>query len=259
MKNINLNRRQKLDEKTIKRIVKELKKGKISEQEFIESLKNAFIFSDGVLNLDMHRALRHGFPEVIMGEGKEIEDLKKAISHMEKVYPDVLVTRVEPVTGKKLKKIFKNFQYSERGRCFYKHTSKKVLGKGKLLIISAGASDEQVVEEAYITAKVMGNDVEKITDVGVAGLHRLFSFYEKIKSARVLIVVAGMEGALPSVVGGLVDKPVIGVPTSRGYGAGRGGFAALLGMLNSCSPNVVVVNIDNGFGAAYTASLINRL
>lgn len=245
--------------KDIKKVIKEMKAGKISEDEFIEILKKAFILRDGNLTLDMHRALRHGFPEVIMGEGKRFEDLKKAISHMEKVYPDLLVTRVDANTGKKLKKIFKNFQYSKEGRCFYRHLSKKKAGKGKILIISAGASDEQVVEEAYITAKVMGNDVEKITDVGVAGIHRLFSFYEKIKSARVLIVVAGMEGALPSVVGGLVDKPVIAVPTSRGYGTGTGGIAALLGMLNSCSPNVLVVNIDNGFGAAYTASLINRL
>jgi len=249
----------KMDVNTIKRFLKKYKKGKISEAEFIENLKNVFLLRNGRLTLDMHRALRHGFPEVIMGEGKEFEDLRKAISHMEKIYPDVLVTRVDPVTGRKLKKIFKNFQYSERGRCFYKHTSKRITGKGKILIISAGASDDRVVEEAYITAKVMGNEVEKITDVGVAGIHRLFSFYDKIKSARVLIVVAGMEGALPSVVGGLVDKPVIAVPTSRGYGAGRGGIAALLGMLNSCSPNVVVVNIDNGFGAAYVASLINRL
>lgn len=248
-----------MDVKTLKKYLKEYKRGKISEEEFIENLKHIFVLSDGVLNLDMHRVLRHGFPEVIMGEGKEFEDLKNAVSHLEKIYPDVLVTRVDPITGKRLKKIFKDFQYSRKGRCFYRYASGRITGKGKILIISAGASDEQVVEEAYITAKVLGNEVEKITDVGVAGIHRLFSFYEKIKSARVLIVVAGMEGALPSVVGGIVDKPVIAVPASRGYGTGKGGIAALLGMLNSCSPNVVVVNIDNGFGAAYTASLINRL
>ncbi len=245
--------------KNLKALIKDLKSGKISEEKFLEILKKLFIFNEGNITLDMHRALRHGFPEVIMGEGKKFEDLKKAISQMEKTYPDLLVTRVDPETGMKLKRIFKNFNYSKEGRCFYKHSSKRITGKGKILIISAGASDIQVVEEAYITAKVMGNRVEKITDVGVAGIHRLFSHYEKIRSARVLIVVAGMEGALPSVVGGLVDKPVIAVPTSRGYGTGTGGIAALLGMLNSCSPNVVVVNIDNGFGAAYTASLINRL
>lgn len=248
-----------MDRKVLKKIIKELKKGKISEEEFLEGLRGMFILGDGILNLDMHRALRHGFPEVIMGEGKNFEDLKRAISHLEKVYPNILVTRVDPITGKRLKRIFKNFQYSEVGRCFYRDISKRKIGKGKILVISAGASDINVVEEAYITAKVMENDVEKITDVGVAGIHRLLSFYEKIRSARVIIVVAGMEGALPSAVGGLVGKPIIAVPTSRGYGIGSGGIAALLGMLNSCSPNVVVVNIDNGFGAGYTASIINRL
>lgn len=248
-----------MDRKTLKEILKKYKRGKITAEEVIESLKGMVLFADETFILDLHREIRHGFPEVIMAEGKTFEQLKKIISRMEKIYPNILVTRVAPEVGNRLKKLFKGFHYNRYGRCFYRHLSKERKGKGKILIISAGASDLHVVEEAYITATVMGNEVEKIQDVGVAGIHRLLSFYEKIKSARVLIVVAGMEGALPSVVGGLVDRPVIAVPTSRGYGTGAGGFAALLGMLNSCSPNVLVVNIDNGFGAAYAASLINRL
>ncbi len=248
-----------MNERLIKSLLKKYKDGKVSEKDFIENLKNIAIFTGEDFTLDLHRSLRHNFPEVIFGEGKTLEQLKRIISAMEKLYPNILVTRVDSQRANGLKRAFKDFQYSKEGRCFYRYKEKKKMGKGKIIILSAGLSDLSVVEEAYITAKIMGNEVEKFMDVGVAGIHRLLSIYDRLKSARVLIVVAGMEGALPSVVAGLFDKPVIAVPTSRGYGAGAGGFAALFGMLNSCAPNVAVVNIDNGFGAGYIASLINRI
>lgn len=243
----------------IRRILKEYKKGNVSEREAVYMIESTFFSVSGDVKIDVHRRVRHGFPEVIFGQGKDLSQLISAISEVSKTSKNVLVTRVAPDLAQALEERFRDFVYDKDGRCFYRHIDRRISGKGEILILSAGASDRPVVQEAYITAKVMGNRVKKITDVGVAGVHRLFAHMNFIKRARVIIVVAGMEGALPSVVGGLVGKPVIAVPTSQGYGTGMGGFAALLTMLNSCAPNVAVVNIDNGFGAGYIASLINRL
>lgn len=243
----------------IKEILKEYKTGKINDRRAVEMIQKIFFTGEGDVKIDVHRKVRHGFPEVIYGQGKDIAHLISAISKVAETSGNVLVTRVGPEIAIELEKRFKEFIYDKDARCFYRYSEKKIKGKGEILILSAGTSDRAVVQEAYITVMLMGNRVRKITDVGVAGVHRLFAHFNTIKRARVIIVVAGMEGALPSVVGGAVGKPIIAVPTSQGYGTGMGGLSALLGMLNSCAPNVAVVNIDNGFGAGYIASLINRL
>ena len=210
--------------------------------------------------VDHHRSLRQGSPEVIFGQGKSVEEI---IAIMERMIADgdnVLVTRLAPDAARDVLAAHPQSEYHERARCLtWIREPLRVEGRGKILVISAGTSDRPVAEEAVITARFMGHEVEEMKDVGVSGLHRLLGQIHRLAEASVFIVVAGMEGALPSVVGGLVDKPVIAVPTSVGYGASFGGVAALLGMLNSCASGVCVVNIDNGFGAAVTAGLINRL
>jgi NCAIR mutase (PurE)-related protein len=213
----------------------------------------------GFARVDHHRSLRQGFPEVIWGEGKTAEQIIGIIKKMYvKKYP-VLATRVDHKKAIKIKKLFPEAVYYPHSRVLTVIKGKiEQQGRGLILVISAGTADIPVAEEAYITAQVMGNRVEYLYDVGVAGIHRLMSQKEKLFAANVLIVVAGMEGALPSVVGGLVSRPVIAVPTSTGYGSSFGGITALLGMLNSCASGVSVVNIDNGFGAGYVASLINQ-
>ncbi len=218
-------------------------------------------FSDlDFAKLDFHRQIRQGLPEVIFGEGKEIGEIEQIIRKMKKEKTNVLVTRLDAAKAQALLRKFRSGKYNARGRALtlISHPV-KLQGKGKILIITAGTSDLAVAEEARETAQFLGNPVEKIYDLGVAGLHRLFAFSKTLAEARVLIVVAGMEGALPSVVAGLVDKPVIGVPTSIGYGASFSGISALLGMLNTCANGLAVVNIDNGYGAACFASMINRL
>ena len=209
--------------------------------------------------VDSHRALRRGFPEVIFGSGKTAEQVAKIAAEILARDHRVLATRIGPEHGKLLRKRFKNAVHHSLARCVT--IEKKPLPKrpGSIAVICAGTSDLPVAEEAAVTAEIMGNRVERIRDVGVAGLHRLLPFLKKIQEANVLIVVAGMEGALPSVVAGLISRPVIAVPTSIGYGASFGGLAALLGMLNSCASGLTVVNIDNGFGAGYAASQINAL
>jgi NCAIR mutase (PurE)-related protein len=203
--------------------------------------------------------LRRGLPEVIFGEGKSVSEILSIMDRISKQGENVIVTRVSPGKAKDICKQYSNSEYHERSRVLTlgKHPLKN-RGRGTILVISAGTSDIPVAEEAALTARFMGNDVDTIYDLGVAGLHRLLGHRDQLRQASVLIVVAGMEGALPSVVGGLVDKPVIAVPTSVGYGASFQGVAALLGMLNSCGSGVTVVNIDNGFGAGYAASVINR-
>jgi NCAIR mutase (PurE)-related protein len=213
----------------------------------------------GFAQVDTHRALRKGFPEVIFGAGKTPAQVERIAAKLVAHEQRVLITHIAPEHARALRKKFKNAVHHELARCVT--IEKKPLSKraGTIAVICAGTSDLPVAEEAAVTAEIMGNRVERIADAGVAGLHRILARLETIQRANVLVVVAGMEGALPSVVAGLVSNPVIAVPTSIGYGASFGGVAALLGMLNSCGSGVTVVNIDNGFGAGYAASQINAL
>ncbi len=213
----------------------------------------------GFARLDHHRALRNGFPEVILGEGKSPEQLIAIAERLAAAGSRVLVTRLAPEGGERLLAALPGFEYHATPRLALRRAgSATPTGRGTVLVVSAGTADMPVAEEAALSAELMGNRVERVYDVGVAGLHRLLERREQLWEAAVLIVVAGMEGALPSVVGGLVDRPVIAVPTSVGYGTSLGGLAALLGMLNTCAAGVVVVNIDNGFGAAAAATRINH-
>lgn len=213
----------------------------------------------GFAKIDNHREIRVGYPEVIYCEGKTYDQISEIIKYMDTKNENVLATRVSETIGEKLSKDFTKGNHNVLGRTFTIENKKIEKTKDFIAIVSGGTSDLAVVEEAYETASIFGNQVKKYTDVGVAGIHRLFGSIEEIRKAKVIIVVAGMEGALASVVGGLVNQPVIAVPTSIGYGANFKGVSALLSMLNSCASGVTVVNIDNGFGAAYSASQINKL
>jgi len=210
-------------------------------------------------HIDHHRSLRKGFPEVIFGQGKSAEQIGGILARMMLQENIILVTRVDSEKAEKVLDRYPELEYHTDARIIIHKKNEPVAGgRGTILIISAGTSDIPVAKEAFLTAQAMGNRVESIYDVGVAGIHRLFAHKERIDAASVLVVVAGMEGALPSVVAGMVSRPVIAVPTSIGYGVSLGGLTALFAMLNSCSSNVAVVNIDNGFGAGYMASTINR-
>ncbi len=213
----------------------------------------------GFAKVDHHRALRHGMPEVVFGKGKTAEQIVEIAATILSRSQNVLVTRTDSASAGLLVDRFPEAEHFPLSGCVRVWRDRTIRGKGTLAVVCAGTSDLPVAEEARITAEVMGNEVDCITDIGVAGIHRLMSNRERLTRARVVVVCAGMEGALPSAVGGLVSCPVIAVPTSVGYGASFNGLAALLGMLNSCASNVTVVNIDNGFGAGYVASLINRL
>jgi pyridinium-3,5-biscarboxylic acid mononucleotide synthase len=214
----------------------------------------------GFAKVDHHRALRQGFPEVILGQGKDVRDIAAIVRTMRRRESNVLITRLDPDQIGQLKNQLTGLKFHRVARAAtWIRKPIKILGKGTVLVVCAGTSDIPVAEEAVLTATMMGNRVEKLFDVGVAGIHRLLQNRARLTDAAVLIVVAGMEGALPSVVAGLIDKPVIAVPTSVGYGASFHGISALLGMLNSCAAGVTVVNIDNGFGAGFAASLINRV
>jgi NCAIR mutase (PurE)-related protein len=241
----------------IKKLLKDLKAGKITEKEVFESLKHLPFKDINFAKIDHLRTLRRGAPEIILGKGKTKEQIIKITQEMAK-YTDVLITKTNREVFKAIKRFYKKAVYNQIAKTITIKRNKTKLKKGKILILSAGTADIPVAEEARVTVEFLGNKVEKIYDVGVAGLQRLFSHLPKIYKSSVIIVVAGMEGALASVVSGLVDKPVIAVPTSRGYGANFKGIAPLLTMLNSCSPGVAVVNIDNGFGAGYLANLINK-
>ncbi len=244
----------------LKDLLHKLKDGKIEVDEAIERLKSLPFEDIGFASIDHHRYLRRGFPEVIYARGKKVEQIIKIIEKMVEKGENVLVTRLADSKVKVIKKYFPSSDYYPNSRILtiaVRPIEKR--GKGTILVVSAGTADIPTAEEAAITAMFMGNDVETLFDVGVAGLHRLLTNKDTIMGASVIVVVAGMEGALPSIVGGLVDKPVIAVPTSTGYGASFRGLSALLGMLNSCAAGVTVVNIDNGFGAGYAASLINHL
>jgi NCAIR mutase (PurE)-related protein len=213
----------------------------------------------GFAKVDHHRELRHGMPEVILAKGKTADQVVAITGRLLNVSQNVLITRADATTAERIRQDFPGSEYFALSGAVRFWRDKTLRGKGKIFVVCAGTSDIPVAEEAQITAEVMGNEVEAIFDVGVAGIHRLIESSARLAAARVVVVCAGMEGALPSVVGGLVSCPVIAVPTSVGYGASFNGLAALLGMLNSCASNVTVVNIDNGFGAGYVASLINRL
>ncbi len=241
------------------KLLEKFRAGGVGREQVLHAFQAAPVADLGFAQVDTHRALRKGFPEVIFGAGKTPGQVVKIATTLVAHEQRVLVTRITPEHARALRKQFKHAVHHEPARCVT--IEKKPLPRraGSITVICAGTSDLPVAEEAAVTAEIMGNRVERIVDVGVAGLHRILSRLETLQKANVLVVVAGMEGALPSVVAGLVSKPVIAVPTSVGYGASFGGVAALLGMLNSCGSGVTVVNIDNGFGAGYAASQINAL
>lgn len=243
----------------IKKLLRQFKRGRVSEEQLVAAITSSMVETLGFATLDHHREMRQGFPEVIFCEGKTekqvVEIAKRIVNHGS----ILLATRATKKHFAAIKKVIPNARYNKLARTISanEHLVKRK-GKGMILVVTAGTSDIPVAEEALETAKLMGNDVDCLTDVGVAGIHRILTQSKKLRSASVIIVVAGMDGALPSVVGGLVDVPVIAVPTSVGYGAHFGGVAPLLTMLNSCAAGVLVVNIDNGFGAGFAASTINR-
>ncbi len=232
--------------------------GAISVEQATEQIKNLSFENIGYARVDHARATRQGFPEVIFGQGKTPSQIVGIFEKLAARSPNVLITRTNAETYGEIRNIFTEAEWHEAAKLIRVWRNKEELGTGEIAIVTAGTSDIPVAEEAALVAETMGNTVTRIWDAGVAGIHRILSEREVLQSARVVIVAAGMEGALPSVVGGLVKVPVIAVPTSIGYGASFGGIAALLGMLNSCASNVTVVNIDNGFGAGFVASLINR-
>ena len=244
--------------KRLEQLLEDIKAGRIGIPDALVRLRSLPFEDIGHATIDHHRALRKGFPEVILGEGKSSQQIISIVQRMRQQGDNVLVTRVGKRKGSAIQRAIPEARYHPiPGIITLLIHEIEVVGKGFILVISAGTSDIPVGEEAALTAEMMGNRVERLYDVGISGIHRLFSKAELIQSANVIIVVAGMEGALPSAVGGLVARPVIAVPTSVGYGASFGGVAALLAMLNSCASGVAVVNIDNGFGAGYVASLIN--
>lgn len=249
-----------MDPIAIESLLKEVREGQTGVADALEKLRNLPFEDLGFAKLDHHRALRTGMPEVIFAAGKTTVQVTSIFERMAKAGGNVLATRASREMFEAVLKIEPRAEFHEAARAITLSQNATVpTGKGTIAVVCAGTSDLPVAEEAAVTARLMGNEVELIADVGVAGIHRLLAQRTSLQSARVLIVCAGMEGALPTVVAGMVHAPVLAVPTSVGYGASFGGVAALLGMLNTCSPNVSVVNIDNGFGAACIASLINHL
>lgn len=246
-----------MNKEQLETLLHKVKSGKVSLETALATLKDFPCGDLGFAKVDHHRTLRQGFPEVIYCPGKTIPQIIKIIEQMTKHKENILATRADSAVYQAVKKGFKKATYNELARCILIRNTRPAQKKG-VLIITAGTADLPVAEEAVITCELLGNQPDKLYDIGVAGVHRLLNEAKKLNQARVIVVVAGMEGALPSVVGGLVAKPVIAVPTSVGYGAALGGVAALLAMLNSCAPNVTVVNIDDGFGAGVVASLINK-
>ena len=240
-------------------LLERFREGKVGQEKVLQAFQTAPLAELGFAQVDTHRGLRKGFPEVIYGAGKTPEQVVQIAAKILEQSPCVLATRVTPEQAQLFKQRFPGAIHHEMAGCLTMEKTPLPKRPGRIAVLCAGTSDLPVAEEAAVTANIMGNQVDRLFDVGVAGLHRLLNRLDLIQSANVLIVVAGMEGALPSVVAGLVSKPVIAVPTSVGYGASFGGIAALLGMLNSCGSGVTVVNIDNGFGAGYAASQINAL
>jgi len=244
---------------SIRKLFDQVRRGALTPDEAVERLRHLPFEDLGFAKIDHHRALRAGMPEVIFGERKTPAQMAQIFARLAKHGDNILATRADERQFSAVKKKVRTAEYRELARAILLQRDRTQYGKGIIAVVSAGTSDIPVAEEAVVTAEVMGNKVEHFYDVGVAGIHRLLTHREALTKARVIIVCAGMEGALPSVVGGLVGVPVIAVPTSVGYGASFKGLTALLAMLNSCASNVSVVNIDNGFGAGYVASLINRL
>ncbi|HEV3279386.1 MAG TPA: nickel pincer cofactor biosynthesis protein LarB [Terriglobia bacterium] len=243
----------------IAKMLAQVRRGRLSVDEAMERLRDMPYENLGYARIDHHRPLRQGMPEVIFGRGKTPGQIEGLVERMLRHGHNVLVTRTDAAVFERIRRLDRRAKFHALSGAITIRLERKMRGKGLILVVTAGTTDIPVAEEALVTAEIMGNRVQALYDVGVAGLHRLLGESKALKRARVVIVAAGMEGALPSVVGGLVAAPVIAVPTSVGYGASFRGLAALLGMMNSCAPNVAVVNIDNGFGAGYLASVINRL
>jgi pyridinium-3,5-biscarboxylic acid mononucleotide synthase len=248
-----------MDEQRLRELLEQVRRSEVDVDEALQAFRRLPFENLNFARLDSHRTLRAGFPEVILCTGKHPDHLVEIMLRLASREEPVLFTRATPQIYQALREAMPEVRYNELGRTVVYEPLPLPKRPGTILVITAGTSDIPVAEEAAETAELMGNLVDRLYDVGVAGIHRLLSHIERIQNASVLIVIAGMEGALPSVVGGLVRRPVIAVPTSVGYGASFGGLAALLGMLNSCAAGVTVVNIDNGFGAGYAASLMNRL
>ncbi|MBI1389175.1 MAG: nickel pincer cofactor biosynthesis protein LarB [bacterium] len=244
--------------KRIRELLESIQRGETPVDAAVEMLRDLPYEDLGFANIDHHRALRQGMPEVVFGQNKTIDEIVAIMQRIQNREQPVLATRVSPEALARLQEVFPEGVAHDRARVFTLGEDKLEEGVGDVLVVCAGTSDLPVAEEAAITARFTGSNVRTLYDVGVAGIHRLLGRLDLLRAADVVIVVAGMEGALASVVGGLVDSPVIGVPTSVGYGASFGGVSALLTMLNSCSAGVTVVNIDNGFGAGFAASVINR-
>lgn len=247
-----------MDPQQLRQLLDEVHSGQTSTDAAFARLRTLPFEDLGYAKVDHHREVRHGMPEVILGQGKHPDQVAGIAKALLAKSHNLLLTRATEEMAERIAGLASEAEYFPASRVVRVWRDRTIHGKGKIAAVCAGTSDLPVLEEAQLTAETMGNTVEAICDVGVAGIHRLLNQRERLSEARVAIVCAGMEGALPSVVGGLVSCPVIAVPTSIGYGASFGGLAALLGMLNSCSSNVTVVNIDNGFGAGYVASLINR-
>lgn len=248
-----------MNKEDIKLLLEGVKNNKINIEEALEELEDLPFKDLGFAKIDNHREIRVGYPEVIYCDGKTVEQVREIVKFMLTKDNNILGTRATEEMFNAVKGICSEAEYNKLGKTITIRKKEQPVTNSYIAIVAAGTSDLPVVEEAYETAKILGNRAIKIIDVGVAGIHRLFARLDVIRGAKVVIVVAGMEGALASVVGGLIDKPIIAVPTSVGYGANFGGISALLSMLNSCASGVSVVNIDNGFGAAYTASMINKL
>jgi NCAIR mutase (PurE)-related protein len=247
-----------MDLRELERLLRSYKGGEMDEREAARRIGELHFEDIGHSRVDHARAARQGFPEVVFGAGKTRRQVVDIFERLAARSPNVLVTRTDADTYGEARNVCTEAEWHESARLIRVWRDRTERGSGPVLVVTAGTSDIPVAEEAALTAEAMGNRVERVWDAGVAGIHRLMAERERLRRARVIVVCAGMEGALPSVVGGLVAVPVIAVPTSVGYGASFGGVAALLGMLNSCSSNVTVVNIDNGFGAGFVASLINR-
>jgi len=243
----------------LRKLLEEVQAGSCGLDEALRQLEHMPFEDLGFAKIDHHRSLRHGMPEVVLGRGKTVAEVREIAQRLLTQSQNLLITRADQEMAKAVQELDDQAEYFARSGAIRVWRDRRILGKSKIAIICAGTSDIPVAEESLVTAEVMGNETDTIYDIGVAGIHRLLSNRERLNSARVIICCAGMEGALPSAVGGLVSVPVIAVPTSVGYGASFNGLSALLGMLNSCSSNVSVVNIDNGFGAAYVATLINRI
>jgi NCAIR mutase (PurE)-related protein len=243
----------------ISKMLRQVRRGSVTVEDAVDRLRSLPYEDLGYAKIDHHRVLRQGFPEVIFARGKTPAQVEGVVRRMLRRRHNILITRGDQSLFERLRKLDERAEFHPLSGAVAIRLDRKIRGKGKILVVSAGTSDIPVAEEALVTADIMGNRVAALYDVGVAGIHRLLGESRHLRKARVIIVVAGMEGALPSVVGGMVAVPVIAVPTSVGYGASFRGIAALLGMLNSCASNVAAVNIDNGFGAGYLASVINRL